>query len=238
MIGIEKHRWGSIALFLLGCVVLALVFFVCFQLHTRPGIAALLCLLVIVIISLQGRFLVALLCSVLATLGLDYFLAEPNLSLAVTRPEDIAMLLIFIVIAFIISVLGYKVRKSYCELVEENTERKRAEEEQRYYTQLLKTVTDNASSLLYMVDAGGLGTFVNPAFERITGYRAEEVIGQIVHDKIHRTKPDGTPCPMHECPLIGAARTGKIVQGEDCFVHKTIHSSPYGTPRARFFAKG
>src|SRR4030095_3531451 len=32
------------------------------------------------------------------------------------------------------------------------TERKRAEEERRYNTQLLRTMTDNASSMLYMVD--------------------------------------------------------------------------------------
>src|SRR5215813_14521410 len=32
------------------------------------------------------------------------------------------------------------------------TESKRAEEEQRYYTQLLKTVSDNASPMLYIVD--------------------------------------------------------------------------------------
>ena len=51
------------------------------------------------------------------------------------------------------------------------TGRKRAEEEQRYHTQLLKTVTDNASSMLYIVDGEGLGTYVNPAVERITGYQ-------------------------------------------------------------------
>jgi hypothetical protein len=56
MIGISKHRWRSIALFLLGCIVLALVIFVYFQLHARLGIVALFCLLTIVVISLQGRF--------------------------------------------------------------------------------------------------------------------------------------------------------------------------------------
>jgi PAS domain S-box-containing protein len=220
MIGISEHRWRSIALFLLGCIVLALVIFVSFQLHTRLGIVALFCLLTIVVISLEGCFFVALLCSVLATLGLDYFFTQPVFSLAVTRPEDIAALFTFITIALVVSALGYKVRESYWELAQENTERKRAEEQQRYYTQLLKTVTDNASSILYIVDAAGLGTFVNPAFERITGYRAEEVVGQVVHDKIHHTKPDGTPYPVHECPLTVAARTGKIVQGEDLFVRK------------------
>jgi PAS domain S-box-containing protein len=100
------------------------------------------------------------------------------------------------------------------------TERKRTEAEQRYYTQLLKTVTDNAASVLYIVDAAGIATFVNPSIERVTGYGAEELFGQIVHDKIHHTKPDGTPYPVSQCPLIGAVRMGRSVQGEDVFVRK------------------
>jgi PAS domain S-box-containing protein len=212
--------WRPIASGVLGCIVLALVIFVCVQLQTRLAIVALLCLLTIVVISLQGSFFVALLCSMLATLGLDYFFMQPVFSLVVTRPEDIAALFTFSTIALVVSALGANVRKSHRELAQENIERKRAEEQQRYYTQLLKTVTDSASSILYIVDAAGLGTFVNPAFERITGYRAEEVIRQILHDKIHHTKPDGTPYPVHECPLAGAARTGKFVQGEDLFVRK------------------
>jgi PAS domain S-box-containing protein len=100
------------------------------------------------------------------------------------------------------------------------TERKRVEEELRYHVQLLKTVTDNASSALYIVDPAGLGTFVNPSLERITGYRTEELIGQVVHDKIHHTKRDGTPYPVHECPLTGAVQQRRVLHGEDLFVRK------------------
>jgi len=95
-----------------------------------------------------------------------------------------------------------------------------ANEEQRYQVQLLKTITDNASSALYMVDPTGLGTFVNPALERITGYRADELMGHVVHDKIHHSKPDGSPYPVHECPLTGAVRHRRIVRGQDLFVRK------------------
>src|SRR5258705_3646843 len=78
------------------------------------------------------------------------------------------------------------------------TERKRAEEERRYNTRLLRTLTDNASSMLFMVDAAGLTTFVNPAVERITGYQAAELIGQVVHDKIHHSYPDERRYPPSE----------------------------------------
>jgi signal transduction histidine kinase len=133
--------WRSIASFLLGCIGLALVTFVCVQLHARLAIVALLYLLTIVVISLQGRFFVALLCSVLATLGLDYFFTQPVFSLAVTRPEDIAALFTFSTIALAVSALGFKVRKSYWELAQENTERKRAEEAWREAQAQLAHVT-------------------------------------------------------------------------------------------------
>ena len=120
--------WRTIAWALLGCSLLALVIFVCFQLHTRLGIVALLCLLTVVILSLQGRFFVALFCSVLATFGLDYFFTQPVFSLAVTRPEDIAALLTFLAIGSVVRALGSKLRKSCWALARENTERKRAEE--------------------------------------------------------------------------------------------------------------
>jgi PAS domain S-box-containing protein len=233
-----KAFWRSIASVLLGCIVLTLVIFVCVQLHTRLTIAALLCLLTIVLISLQGRFFVALLCSAPATFYLAYFFMHPVFSLAVTRPEDIAALVTFLTITLVVSALGSKLRQSNRELAQENAERKRAEEQQRYHMQLLKTVTDNASSMLFIVDAAGIGTFVNPAFERITGYCAEEVIGQVIHDKIHHAKPDGTLYSIYDCPLAGAARTGKIMQGEDLFVHKDNTFFPIRYTSSPIFREG
>src|SRR5262249_41843373 len=95
-----------------------------------------------------------------------------------------------------------------------------SEARQHDQTQLLKIVTDNASSMLYIVDRAGLGTYVNAAMEDITGYRADELLGHLVHDKIHHTRPDGTPYPLAECALAGALRTGNAARGEDVFVRK------------------
>jgi C4-dicarboxylate-specific signal transduction histidine kinase len=150
----------SIASFLLGCIVLALVIFVCFQLRTRLGIVALFCLLIIVVISLQGRFFVALLCSVLATLLLDYFFTQPVFSLAVTRPEDIAALFTFITIALVVSALGYKVRKSYCDLAQENTERKRAESELHQKEISLREAQSNLAHVSRLTTIGELAVSI------------------------------------------------------------------------------
>jgi signal transduction histidine kinase len=136
-----QASWGSIVSALLGCTVLTLVIFVCVQLHTRLAIVALLCLLTIVVISLQGRFSVALICSVLAALGLDCFFMQPIFSLVVTRPEDIAALSTFSTIALIVSALGSRMRKSYFQLARESTERIRAEEAWREAQAQLAHVT-------------------------------------------------------------------------------------------------
>jgi PAS domain S-box-containing protein len=314
---------------LLGGIAVALVTFVCFRLNASITTAALLYLIVVVLASLTGSFVLSVIVSIIAILCLDYFFTEPlfSLDLTLSQPLNLVALITFLGTALVITSLMSKVRKSLEVLREQAslldlthdtvfvrdtsdvitywnrgaeerygwkreeavgkishqlmqtifpapleeinaellrtgrwegelvhtkrdgtqvivasrwsmqqdeqgrslgtletnndiTERKRAEEERRYNTQLLRTMTDNASSMLYMVDTEGLGTFVNPAMERITGYRAEELIGQVVHDKIHHSHPDGRPYPLSECPLSGAVRMRKPVHGEELFVRK------------------
>ena len=42
---------------------------------------------------------------------------------------------------------------------------------------------------------------MNPAAERILGWRQAEIEGRILHDVVHYKRPDGRPFPMQECPL-------------------------------------
>jgi len=130
----SSHRhsfWGSIAFLLLGCIALALVTFVCSRFHARLAIVALLYLVVILLISLQGRLIVALLCSVVAVFCLDYYLTQRLFSLPVTQPEGIAAFFTFLTSALVVTTLVSRMRKSYWELAHENNERKRVEEELR-----------------------------------------------------------------------------------------------------------
>jgi PAS domain S-box-containing protein len=95
------------------------------------------------------------------------------------------------------------------------------DEELRYQTQLLGTITDHAPSMLVMLDTEGRANFVNPAAERMTGYKPEELLGQIVHEKIHHSHPDGTPYPVEECSLRRAAMQRQSVRDhEDVYVRK------------------
>ena len=302
--------WRSAAQCLLGGIAVALVTFVCFRLNFSITTAALLYLIVVVLASLTGSFVLSAVVSIIAILCLDYFFTEPlfNIDATLNNPLNLVALITFLGTALVITSLMSKVRKSFEVLREQArlldlthdtvfvrdmndvitywnrgaeelygwtreeavgkvshqllqtifpapleeinaellrtgrwegelvhtkrdgtqvivasrwsmqqdeqgrplatletnndiTERKRAEEERRYNTRLLRTITDNTSSMIFMVDAAGLGTFVNPAMERVTGYQAQELIGQVVHDKIHHSYPDGSPYPLSECSL-------------------------------------
>src|SRR5215467_11995714 len=321
--------WRSAAQCLLGGIAVALVTFVCLRLAVSITTAALLYLIVVVLASLTGSFVLSAVVSIIAILCLDYFFTEPRFTIDLTlqQPLNLVALVTFLGTALVITSLMAKVRKSFEALREQArlldlthdtifvrdmndvitywnrgaeklygwtreeavgkvthqllqtifpvpldrineelhrtdrwegevvhtkrdgtqvtvasrwslqrddhgrpgailetnndiTERKRAEEERRYNTRLLRTITDNASLMLFMVDAADRGTFVNPAMEQITGYQAQELIGQVVHDKIHHTYPDGRPYPLSECSLAEAVRMRKAVRGEDFCVRK------------------
>ncbi len=49
------------------------------------------------------------------------------------------------------------------------------------------------------LDADGRATFCNDAVLKMTGYRAEEVVGKDVHELLHHGRPDGTLYPAEEC---------------------------------------
>ena len=63
---------------------------------------------------------------------------------------------------------------------------------------------------IYGVSSDGLTTFLNPAAENMLGYRAEELVGQDMHDFIHHHRVDGSTYPTHECPIYNAFKEGKI----------------------------
>jgi PAS domain S-box-containing protein len=93
-------------------------------------------------------------------------------------------------------------------------------EELRYKTQLLATITDNMTSMLQMVDAEGRAIYLNPATERITGYRPEELIGQVLHEKLHHSYPDGRSYPASACPLTRVLTSMNPVQCEEFLIRK------------------
>jgi PAS domain S-box-containing protein len=75
---------------------------------------------------------------------------------------------------------------------------------------------------LYVVDPQGRIKFVNPAVLGILGYESEsQLLGRPSHDTIHCVRPDGSPFPAAECPLLRPRTTGETVRvEEDWFVRQ------------------
>jgi C4-dicarboxylate-specific signal transduction histidine kinase len=119
----ETNRfWRSAAQFLLGCVAIALVTFVGFRFEARAGIAALLYLFVVVLLSATDAFVPSVFVSIIAVLCLDYFFIPPIFSLEVGNPIDIVALVAFLGTAWVITRLLYQRRRAEDALEQANSE--------------------------------------------------------------------------------------------------------------------
>jgi len=63
---------------------------------------------------------------------------------------------------------------------------------------------------IYGVDTEGNTTFVNPAAERILGWKASDLIGKNIHKMIHHSHADGDTYPAHKCHIFAAFRDGEV----------------------------
>jgi signal transduction histidine kinase len=113
--------WSSIQLFLLGIAGLALLTLVCFRYQVNSTTVALLYLIIIGLVSLQGNFVPAGIVSIIAYVCLDVFFTAPLFTLGMNQFLDIVAPITYVTSAFVITRLISNARRS-------NEERKRAEE--------------------------------------------------------------------------------------------------------------
>ena len=107
-----------------------------------------------------------------------------------------------------------------------------AEETLRSAIEFDEAVVSNMGEGLYTVDEDGALTSMNPAAEKLFGWRLNELRGKKMHDATHYKHPDGSPFPAEKCPIMKALREGTtLVDQEAVFIRKdgtffdVIHSS-------------
>jgi PAS domain S-box-containing protein len=66
----------------------------------------------------------------------------------------------------------------------------------RHNQLILNAVTEG----IFGLDMQGRVTFINPAAAQLSGWNAEELIGQSMHAILHHTKANGTPYSHADCP--------------------------------------
>jgi PAS domain-containing protein len=90
-------------------------------------------------------------------------------------------------------------------------ERKRAEEQLRESSALVKLLLDSIPEGVYGIDIQGNCTFCNPSCLRLLGYQdAADLLGKNAHAVMHHTRANGAPYPVEECHIYEgfSARTG------------------------------
>jgi PAS domain S-box-containing protein len=102
------------------------------------------------------------------------------------------------------------------------TAKKGAARELAAQSRITRTIAENATLGLFMMDARQHCSFMNGEAERLTGFTLAEVqaLDRPLHDVIHHTRPDGSPFPIEECPIDRALPQRMREQGEAVFVHK------------------
>jgi PAS domain S-box-containing protein len=92
---------------------------------------------------------------------------------------------------------------------------------------------------LYALDREGKLTFLNPAAERLLGWREEDLLGKSIHDTIHCRAADGTPFQRADCPLLKALRSGMAYRNDDdVFVRRDGTRLPVDYTSAPIIADG
>lgn len=106
-------------------------------------------------------------------------------------------------------------------VIQDITQRKYAEDELRRIAEFDEAVMGNMGEGLYTVDAEGRVTTMNPAAEKLLGWKFSEISGRNMHEMVHHHYPDGRPFPIEECAGLRTLREGTpIAKQEDVFIHK------------------
>lgn len=104
---------------------------------------------------------------------------------------------------------------------------------------LVKTIMDNATSALLLMNDQGYCTFINPAGEAMFGYSREEIGSKQLHYLIHHHRPDGSHYPMEDCPLDRALpQNFEMRAHEDLFFRKDGTTIPVLCAASPIFENG
>jgi PAS domain S-box-containing protein len=95
------------------------------------------------------------------------------------------------------------------------TERRAANEERQRLAKNIRQLLDASGEGIYGLDARGAITFVNRRGSEMLGYEPEELVGKVMHDLTHHSRPDGSPYPASECPIHRAAVEGITCEVSD-----------------------
>jgi PAS domain S-box-containing protein len=149
----------------------------------------------IVISAWYGGMRQGLLTTVLSIVTIDYFFINPVHTFFVyDRWTDTAQLIVLLLEGPLFSWLSSKLRAQL---------------------DFTAAITNSLAEGVFVVDRDGRAIFMNPAAEQSLGWKLEELRDKNIHEVIHRSRPDGSPYPAEECPVMKVLQTGAPVYVEN-----------------------
>lgn len=101
-----------------------------------------------------------------------------------------------------------------------------------------RAIHENMGEGLYTVDADGHLTYLNAAAERMIGWRREDLVGKVLHDVIHARRPDGSPLPACDCPILRVTPIGESTRlADEMFICKDGRELPVKVTSSAFIAE-
>ncbi|MBO0720459.1 MAG: PAS domain-containing protein [Blastocatellia bacterium] len=189
--------WRSVAQYLLGSIALGMLTFVCFRFDVNPTTVALLYLIFIVLVSLKGSIVTAVLVSIVAYLCLDSFFTKPLFHIAMSETLDVVAPITFLTTSLVITRLMTKVRKSFQEI--------------QALKDHLRLVIDTIPGLVWSALPDGSAEFLNQRWLEYTGLSLAEGLdwgGKVAvhHEDIGRFLSEWKTALVEGKPLETEAR--------------------------------
>ncbi|HEY1911614.1 MAG TPA: DUF4118 domain-containing protein, partial [Vicinamibacterales bacterium] len=181
----------------LGGVALALATLICFTLEADLATTAFVYLVVIVLLSLMGGFLVSAILSVVAVAGLNYFFAPPIFSFRIDYPQDVVLVTAFLMTSLIVTGLVGRVRQQTDAAL---VARARAEQAERE----MRLAIDTIPALVWRTQPDGFCDFVNQPWLDYAGLSADQAGGWGWTSAIH---PDDVAAMLDDWRAIRASGT-------------------------------
>jgi len=162
--------WLPAAEILLGGAALALLTLVGLWLDLNLGTASLIYVIVIVLVSLRGNLIPAVVLSIIAAGCLDYFFTVPRFSLDIDTPQDTVAVAAFATTALVVTGLVRRARR----LGEAAALKDR-----------LQIIIDTIPAVVWSNSPDGSADFLNKRFRDYTGLSLEEGRGWAWMDALH-----------------------------------------------------
>ena len=156
--------WRAVAQYLSGGIALALLTFVCFRLGLDLATTAVLYLILITLLSLQGSFLLSAILSLIGVGCLAYYFAPPIFSFHVSDPLNAVAIIAFLTTSAVITHLVSRVRKSTETLREQ------------------AALLDLTHDTVFVRDVNDVITYWNRGAEDLYGWSRNEAVGKNSHD--------------------------------------------------------